>query len=512
MKRTVFSRLLLIAVLVFAQISLLVFGYRRLGSTATQIINVSTSLIAVLLVVFIVNRDIDPAFKLTWIIPIVAAPVVGVPLYLAVRSNLGARKAHKRVSEEIRLTKHFIQPDEALLREMEEKAPEAAAIARYAGNASYTTACRNVGAAYYPSGEAMFRAMMDAIEGAKKFVFLEFFILADGTMWNELVELLYRKAKEGVEVRLLFDGFSALFKIPVKYEKKLTNAGIQTRVFCPIRPIFSTEQNNRDHRKIVVVDGTVAFTGGINIADEYVNRDDRLGYWKDAGVSVRGEAVRAFTLLFLQSWNTGGTVRTEDTYEKYLDEPAADCAEEVSEGYCIPLADNPMDPEQVIETVYIDILAHARKYVHIATPYLILDSKMTAALMAAAKRGVDVTILMPHIPDKKAPFAIARSHYPELIAAGVRIYEFTPGFNHAKVFVSDGEKAVVGTSNLDFRSLYLHFECAAYFWDSRIAADAERDFQDTVAKSHRMTMKDLDDLTDGERFMGRFLRLFGPLM
>ena len=502
----------MIAVLVFAQFFLVIFAYQRLGSTATQIIHIISSVVAVLLVVFIINRDIDPAFKLTWIILIVAAPVVGVPLYFAVRSNLGARKARKRVTEEIHATEHFVQPDEELLREMAEKAPEAAAIARYAENVGYSTAYRNVGAVYYPSGETMFRAMMDAIEGAKKFVFLEFFILADGVMWNELLELLYRKAREGVEIRLLFDGFSALFKIPVKYEKTLTDAGIQTRVFCPIRPIFSTEQNHRDHRKIVVIDGTLAFTGGINIADEYINLDQRFGRWKDAGVSVRGKASRVFTLLFLQSWNTGGSVRTEDRYETYLDDPWKDAAEEPSSGYCIPLADNPMDPEQVIETVYIDVLAHAKEYVHISTPYLILDSKMTNALTSAAKRGVDVAILMPHIPDKKVPFAIARSHYPELIEAGIRIYEYTPGFNHGKTFVSDGEKAVVGTSNLDFRSLYLHFECAAYFWDDRIAADVERDFQETIALSHRMTMKDYDDLTDGERFTGRFLRLFGPLM
>ncbi len=509
-KRAVFSRLLLIAALVFAQIFLVVFLYRNLGSTETQLVQAITTAVAILLVIFIVNRDIDPAFKLSWIIPMIAVPVVGVPLYFAVRSNFGARKARKRVAEEIRDTKHFIRPDEALGRELAERAPEAAALARYAENVDYSTAYRNVGTVYYPGGEEMFRAMMDAIESAKSFVFLEFFILDKGTMWDELLELLYRKVQEGVEVRLLYDGIGSIFNIPARYERTLTEAGIETRVFCPVRPVFSTEQNNRDHRKIVVIDGTVAFTGGINIADEYINRRERFGRWKDAGVSVKGEAARAFTLLFLQAWNTAGKTRTADNYERYLDVPRDET--EPPSGYCIPLADNPMDPEQVIETAYIDVLARARDYVHIVTPYLILDSKLTNALTSAAKRGVDVSIILPHVPDKKAAFAIARSHYPELLSAGVRIYEYTPGFVHAKTFVSDGVKAVVGTSNLDFRSLYLHFECAAYFWDERLAAEVEADFQATAAESHRITMKDYDDLTDWERFSGNFLRLFGTLM
>ncbi len=492
------------------QIFLIVGVYRNLSSSATQIIQALTTAIGVLLVIFILNRDIDPAFKLTWIIPMIAIPVVGVPLYFAVQSNFGARKARKRVMEEILFTKHFIEPDAALLAEMEETVPDAASLARYAENVGYSTAYRNTGAAYYPSGEAMLRAMTEAIEGAKSFIFLEFFILDEGAMWDELLELLYRKKQEGVEIRLLYDGIGSLFKIPARYEKTLTEGGIETRVFCPVRPIFSTEQNNRDHRKIVVVDGTIAFTGGINIADEYINVRSRFGRWKDAGVSMKGEAARAFTLLFLQSWNTAGKVRTTDDYERYLNVPRDPA--EPSSGYCIPLADNPMDPEQIIETAYIGILANAKRYVHIMTPYLILDSKLTNAMTSAAKRGVDVSIILPHIPDKKAAFAIARSHYPELIRAGVRVYEFTPGFVHAKTFVSDGDKAVVGTSNLDFRSLYLHFECAAYFRDERIAADVEADFQATCRESHLFTMDDYDDLTDGERFAGVCLRLFGPLM
>jgi len=529
-KRAVYSRLLLIAVLVFIQIFLIVWLYRSLGSPATEIVQISTSFIGILLVIFIVNRDIDPAFKLTWIIPMIALPVFGVPLYFAVHSNLGARRARRRVTEEIRETKHFIRPDRALLAEMRETAPVAAALAVYAENVGYSTAYRSVGATYYESGEAMYQAMTDAIERAKNFVFLEFFILDEGNLWDGLLELLYRKVQEGVEVRLMYDGIGSLFKIPARYEKTLTKAGIETRVFCPVRPVFSTEQNNRDHRKIVVVDGTVAFTGGMNIADEYVNVRSRFGQWKDAGVSVGGKAARAFTLLFLQSWNTAGNVRTQDDYGRYLDDPwneadepdaaqagnrtekSGDDAGEASSGYCIPLADNPMDNEQIIETAYISMLANAKSYVHIITPYLILDSKLTNALTSAAKRGVDVSIILPHIPDKKAAFAIARSHYPELLAAGVTLYEYTPGFVHAKTFVSDGGTAIVGTSNLDFRSLYLHFECAAYFRDDAIARDVERDFRETVKASHRVTMKDYDDLTDWERFSGNVLRLFGPLM
>ena len=313
--------------------------------------------------------------------------------------------------------------------------------------------------------------------------------------------------RRGVEVRVLYDGTCALFRLPYRYPQMLRKLGIQCKMFSPLRPLVSTHYNNRDHRKILVVDGRVAYTGGVNLADEYMNRKKLFGHWKDASLRLEGEAVRSFTLLFLQMWNIG---ETGDSYSRYLS--ATKPLDGPRPGWVLPYGDSPLDRERVSEMVYLDIIGRAERYVHIMTPYLILDQEMLTALCFAAKRGVDVAILLPHIPDKRYAFALAKTHYRELLESGVRILEYTPGFVHAKVFVSDDCKAVVGTVNLDWRSLYLHFECAAYLRDVPAVADIEADFEATAALSQERTLESLKDEKLLTRVVGWLLKVFAPVM
>ncbi len=322
-----------------------------------------------------------------------------------------------------------------------------------------------------------------------------------------MLEILKRKVAEGVEVRVMYDGTDAVFRFPYRYPEKLRAMGIQCKMFSPLRPLVSTHYNNRDHRKIVVIDGHTAFTGGVNLADEYVNATHPYGYWKDTAILIKGEAVRSFTLMFLRMWNV---FERGAEYDSYLNAPLPPLPD--APGYVIPYGDSPFDDERVGEVVYLDIINRAERYVHIMTPYLIIDAEMTQALTTAAKRGVDVRLILPHIPDKKTAFALAHTHYRELLAAGVRIFEFKPGFVHAKVFVSDDKKAVVGTINLDYRSLYLHFECAAYLLGVPAVARIEEDFRSTLKNCVQITEEELKKDKLSRRLLGYLLKVFAPLM
>ena len=287
---------------------------------------------------------------------------------------------------------------------------------------------------------------------------MEFFIIAEGKMWGEILRILEQKVREGVEVRVLYDGMIEFSTLSFDYTQRLEKIGIKAKAFSPISPFISTYYNYRDHRKIIVIDGKVGFTGGVNLADEYINKINRFGHWKDSALMLEGEAVDSFLVLFLQMWSI---TERQMVVKPYL---AKHDKKRKANGYVIPYGYSPLDTDKIGENVYIDILNHAREYVYIMTPYLILDSEMEHALCFAAERGVDVQIIMPGIPDKKIPYMLAKTYFSKLMCSGVKIYLYTPGFVHAKVFISDDSKAVVGTINLDYRSLYHHFECATYMY------------------------------------------------
>ena len=367
---------------------------------------------------------------------------------------------------------------------------------------------RNTEVEYFPVGEDKFASMIKELEKAEKFIFMEYFIVEEGIMWDTILEILKRKVNEGVEVRFMYDGMCAFDLLPYSYPKKLQKFGIKCKMSNKIRPFVSTIQNNRDHRKICVIDGQTGYVGGVNLAYEYINEKERFGHWKDTAVLLRGDAVQSLTMIFLQMWDVD--MRGVEPYGKYLTKKAESLNDRL--GYVIPYADSPFDHENVGEEVYFHILNHAKKYVHIMTPYLILDNEMLTTLIRAAKSGIEVIIIMPHIPDKWYVYQLAWNAYQELLESGVKIFEYTPGFIHAKSFVVDDELAVLGTINLDYRSLYLHFECATLIYHCNVIQTMLADFLKTQRKSQPITLEDCKNRKWYQKCNSYVLGLLAPLL
>ena len=508
--RIIFGRTAFVVMSLLLQISILLAGFRFLSHYMVYIYGGFT-LLSAFVILYVVNKDENPSFKLAWIIPITVIPVFGTLLYLFLELQWEGKIINRRLRENISDTQPYLKQNPRYMEQLAKTSRSNANLAAYIENSGSYPVYGNTNVKYYPVGEEMFEDMKKALEKAKRFIFMEYFIVERGEMWDSILEILERKVQEGVEVRFMYDGMCCLVLLPYSYPRELRAKGLKAKMFAPIRPALSTYQNNRDHRKILVIDGHTAFTGGINLADEYINRKVRFGHWKDTGIMVKGDAVTSFTMMFLQMWNI--TEKEPEDYGRYLRDPEFFYPPELSmEGFVIPYGDSPLDQETVGELVYLDIINTARNYVHIMTPYLILNYELVQALQFAAKRGVETIIIMPHIPDKEYAFLLAKAHYEELIRAGVQIYEYTPGFVHAKVFTSDDEKAVVGTINMDYRSLYLHFECAAYIYRNEVIKDVERDFKETLAKSQVITLEECRHYPWYKKFAGRVLRLFAPLM
>ena len=470
----IFSRFGLVLLLMLLQVGVLWSVFRWFGGLLPHYFGGSVAMSA-FMVVYILNSEMDNSAKITWMVTIAILPVVGVPLFFYVKSNIGHNALKKRVTH---LTEEArgLQPQPlAAAQELAEADPGAASLARYLhGKGGGFSVYRNTEVTYFPGGEAKFEELLRQLEKAEKYIFLEYFIIDEGLMWGKILEVLARKAAEGVDVRVMYDGTCEFSTLPRNYPRLLEKLNIQCKVFSPVQPFVSTHYNYRDHRKILVIDGRVGFTGGVNLADEYINHIQKHGRWKDAAVMLEGEAVRSLTAQFLQMWG----ILKEPEYEQFLTRPIP--VPENAKGVAAPYGDCPLDGERVGEMVYIDLLNRARDYIHIMTPYLILDGELETALKFAAERGVDVHLILPGKPDKQFPYALAKSHYSALLDSGVKISEWSPGFVHAKVFVVDGREAVVGTINLDYRSLYHHFEDAVWMVDAPCIRDIEQDFQHTL--------------------------------
>lgn len=502
-----FGRTTVIILALVLQVVVLLLGVTFLQKYLVYLYGAYLILTAVV-VVIIINKEGSPDFKLAWMVPMLIFPVFGTLLYIFVSMQVGSRMMNRKLTRIIHETRKYVNQESRVLEELEAENPRVASLARYVDQKGNYPIYRNSTVEYFPLGEDKFKRLVEELKKAEHFIFMEYFIVAEGYMWDTVREILVQKVKEGVEVRFMYDGTCMIKLLPYSYPEYLESLGIKCKVFGPIRPALSTVQNNRDHRKIVVIDGHTAFTGGINLADEYINQKMRFGHWKDTAVMVKGDAVKNFTLMFLQIW---GIDEGKENYHNYLSVPRLP---EVANapGYVMPYGDSPLDNENVGALVYMDILNTANKYVHIMTPYLILDHDMIMALTYTAKRGVEVIILMPHIPDKPYAFTLAKTYYPELLESGVKIYEYTPGFVHAKVFVSDDEKAVVGTINMDYRSLYLHFECGAYMYQVPEIARIEEDMQKCLKMSQQITLSDCNKRGTFSRLCGGVLRLIAPLM
>lgn len=466
-----------------------------------------SALFTVLVLLVLVNSSMDPTAKITWLLIIDILPVFGCIFYVWTQSEWGRRTLKALVDRSEALSHHLIQQDEAVAEALAQEDPGAAGLARYISSCGNFPVYTNTEVTYFPQGEDKWRAMLEELEKATTSIYLEYFIVREGIMWGRVLEILARKAQQGLDVRMLYDGTCELTTLPYDYPKRLEALGIRCKMFSPIAPLISSHYNYRDHRKILVIDGHTAFTGGVNLADEYINREIRFGHWKDTAIMLKGDATESFTLMFLQMWD--------------VDEKKAVFPETVKPahplpihtgGYVIPYADCPLDKQKLGKMVYIDILNRATRYVYIMTPYLILDGEMETAIKFAAQRGVDVRIILPGIPDKKIPYALAKTHYKSLLNAGVRIYEYTPGFVHAKVFLSGQREAVVGTINLDYRSLYHHFECAAYLKEVECLEAIRQDFVDTFMKCRRVTFRSCRDERLIVKLTGYLAKVIAPLL
>ncbi len=507
--KILFGRTTMLALLLVVQTVVLVGGFALLEQQVF-ILNQMMGIVSFIIIFYLLNHRQNASFKLTWIVIILALPVLGVFFYIFTRLQPGTAAVKRRIELELERESQYLLQDKETINELLKESPENAGLANYMHDYGKYPVYKNSQVKYFSSGEEKLKELLAQLETAKEYIFMEYFIVDKGFMWDSILEVLERKAREGVEIRFMYDGTCSLSLLPPYYCRRLERKGIQCHVFAPLRPFLSTHQNNRDHRKIVVIDGHTAFTGGVNLADEYINEIERFGHWKDTAVMVKGPAVRSFTLMFLQMWDVSG--KTETDLEKYLKYDFIPDPEMHGDGYVLPYGDSPYDDENVGERMYMDILYNAKKYVHIMTPYLILDDEMVAALTYAVKRGVDVKIIMPHIPDKEYAYMLARTYYPVLIEQGVEIYEYTPGFVHAKVFTSDDEKAVVGTINMDFRSLYLHFEDAVYMYKNSEVYNIEADFQDTLEMCQQITLEDCKKYNIFKRIAGAFLKIVAPLM
>lgn len=482
---------------------------------------ITIDILALVCVLYIINRNEKPSSKLNWVIMILAAPVFGVPMYLLFGEGRPTYIMNRKITAAKRTNVKLLSEGDAAQGGRDGETSRY--LSRYAGYPAF----REGDVTYYPSGKEMFADMLAALDGAEKFILAEYFIIAGGVMWDEFRERLLKKAREGVKVLVIYDDVGSLFVLPPKYDRYLEylHPNIKCFRFNPAVPVFTMRMNNRDHRKILVVDGKVAFTGGINLADEYIDEKVRFGVWKDTGVRVTGSAVDSFTVMFFNLWNAFRKDK-EKTSDFLSGAPSGEGAEgdagagaqtdlpatgDLSGPGIQPYDDSPLDRESVGETVYLDIINRARDYVYIFTPYLILDDFMRAAICNAAKRGVDVRIVTPGIPDKKTVFRLTRSNYAPLLKSGVKIYEYTPGFIHAKSMVSDDLCAVVGTINLDYRSLYLHFENAVYFSGCPAVLDVKKDGENVFAVSRPISIENTR-----RGFIGRLtdsvLRVFETLV
>lgn len=504
-KKLILSRRLVVVLLLLLQIALITVPFYFLGDYS-RFIEVLFWAVSVAVVIYIINRRDKPAYKIIWIISILVFPVFGGLFYLIMRFQATSGRLKKNFDHYDKTRRDAFLLDEDASEKMLRDYPDFSNRITYLTKTAGFRICDNTEIEYFTPGENFYPSFIEALESAEKFIFIEFFIIGEGVMWQTTLEILKRKAKEGVDVRVIYDDVGSVGCLPPKYGYSLEQYGIKCEIFNPFRPLWTSVQNNRDHRKIVVVDGKIGFTGGVNISDEYIGVTERFGEWKDCAIRFRGDAVWSLTVMFLEMWNA--VRRTNEDYTRFRAEPVK---YEKSTGYVIPYCDSPHSGENVSEHVYMQIITGARKYLYIETPYLILDDSMQSALILAAKSGVDIRIITPAIPDKKLVFMTTRSYYKALMDAGVRIYEFTPGFMHSKLVVCDDMISTVGSPNFDFRSLYLHFECGALLVGTDAVSETKKDFLATLERCRRITDKEVNRNALVRTFQS-ILRFFAPLL
>lgn len=568
------ARLVMVVLLVCLQVWFLVY----LIQNQTERINWAESLfpyLTLVVLLFIYTRPINSAYRMTWMLIIVAFPLLGVILYYLLSPyNFFLRRMRRRFRMSEKDFGSMLQQDPLALQHLAKEREGLAGESRYLWKTVGYPVYENTEVRYYPDPTLALQDMKKALREAQRFIFMEYYAIEDGKAFEGLLEILEEKVREGVEVRLFYDDIGSIFFLSQDFVRRMREKGIQCHVFNGVAPSLNLFMNHRDHRKITVVDGRVAFTGGYNLADEYFHLTRPYGFWKDTGVRLTGEAAKSFTVMFLRLWSVmehpvkNSSFEIEEGLHRFFPKKVAGTVAETAAGagndcgkynrdensghdsnchkpdsgdwnghvggggnrknngmdsenscgnsnrcgYVQPYADSPLDDETTGEDVYMNILKNARDYCWFVTPYLILDDEMLRELTTCAKRGVDVRILTPHIPDKKIVFFLTRSYYRPLIEGGVKIYEYTPGFCHAKMCISDDCTSTVGTINMDFRSLYLHFEDGVLFHQSPAILDVKKDFDQMFSESEEVTEKYRGKPSIPVRLLQTFLRIVAPIM
>lgn len=502
------SRLLFTILLILAQCLLFLLLLVRLSEMFVYVY-ITLYILSLSIIIYIINEDEkSPSLKILWLLFIALLPLAGGVIYLFFGRNAVEVEAINRRKKINDILNNY-RINHNLEDELRKTNPYYATQAHYISKVSNASLLENTQSSYLNDGEVMFKKLCEMLEKAEHYIFLEFFIITEGYMWDSIIEILKRKVKSGVEVRVIYDDIGCIKTLPNHYNRTLESYGIKCGVFNPFIPILSIVHNNRDHRKIAVVDGYMAINGGINIGDEYINKVERFGHWKDTAIYLEGEAVHNLTLMFLENWYYCG--KKEEDYGNYY--PLKYSKQEyASDGYYQSYGDSPIDNEQCGQNVYMNVLNHAHDYVYITTPYLIIDYEFLNCIKLAAKRGVDVRLITPHIPDKWYVHLITRAFYRNLMKSGVRIYEYTPGFIHAKTMVADDSEAIVGTINLDYRSLVHHYECATIMYNCSTCLEIKQDFMDTLDVSEEMTKDKLPKYSLIVDMLMNTIKLFAPLM
>lgn len=505
--RTIFNKHVIVAFLILLQVAAIAYVVIARGMNSFWFYAVCQVSGFIVSVHIIVKRG-KSAYKFVWLFTVITLPIFGTLFYILFYRQASSKRFSKRVKNSEEHMREFYSLIGSDVSAATADYPAEESRINYLEKAAGFPVYAGTDAEYLSCGEAMFASMKAELENAKKYIFMEYFIIREGEMWQGIYDILKRKAKEGVKIRIMYDDIGCLKGLPEGFRADLKHHGIECAVFNPFKPFLISVQNNRDHRKITSIDGKIAFTGGVNIADEYINKLNRFGHWKDAGVKLCGKAAWGLTMMFLQNWEMATKLKEDySQYFPYKSSPCPDCGN----GYFQPYTDSPTDREEVGEHVYLQTVYEAKKYLYITTPYLIIDGKMSDALTLAAKSGVDVKIITPHKWDKKFVHVVTRSYYKELLEGGVKIYEYSSGFIHSKTFVSDDRTAIVGTTNLDYRSLYLHFECGVAGYDEAFAGAVKKDFEETLIKTQEITLADCKENVF-KRIFTAFLRLFAPLL
>ena len=470
------------------------------------IINVVSGILAWAFVLYLVSDTGNPAYKTAWIILILGFPVLGVTMYLIFGGNRLSKRLRRKMREIDRAMEGSAEQDETVIGQLRELDPGAAVQALYLSNTVHCPVYRSTDTEYYDDGTPAFSRMLEDLAAAERSIYLEYFIVAEGELWERFLAVLKEKAAQGLDVRLIYDDFGTIRRLPANYTKQLEAAGIRARAFNRFVPLLDSRLNNRDHRKFLIIDGRIAYTGGVNLADEYANLGKPLfGHWKDCAVRLQGDAVWSVTVMFLSMWSYVTRSHVDAVRPEGISCPEA-------EGFVQPYLDSPLDDEAVGRTVFMNMITKARRYVWIMTPYLIVDDAMIETLTAAAKAGVDVRIITPGVPDKPYVYELTRAYYDPLLQGRVRIFEYSPGFVHSKLFLSDDESVAVGTVNLDFRSLYLHFEDGVWLYRAGCVEAVRQDFDRTFPQCREITLADARRVRFPRRLYRSVLRLLSPLM